>query len=89
MVPKFGLPESLKNSTNSKKGGGGGWIYEKLEAERGFPGGSVVKNPLEMQELQETNFRSLCQEDPLEKGMATYSSFLAWRIQRTEELGGL
>ena len=84
MVPKFGLPESLKNSTNSKKSGG--WIYEKLEAERGFPGGSVVKNPLEM---QETNFRSLCQEDPLEKGMATYSSFLAWRIQRTEELGGL
>ena len=38
MVPKFGLPESLKNSTNSKKSGG--WIYEKLEAERGLPDGS-------------------------------------------------
>ena len=29
------------------------------------------------------------QEDPLEKGMATYSSILAWRIPRTEEPGGL
>ena len=29
------------------------------------------------------------QEDPLEEGMATHSSILAWRITRTEELGGL
>ena len=29
------------------------------------------------------------QEDPLEKGMATHCSILAWRIPRTEELGGL
>ena len=29
--------------------------------------------------------RSLCQEDPLEKGMATHSSILAWRIPWTEE----
>ena len=29
------------------------------------------------------------QEDPLEKGMATHSSILAWRIPWTEELGGL
>ena len=33
--------------------------------------------------------RSLGQEDPLEKGMATHSHILAWRIPRTEELGGL
>ena len=35
--------------------------------------------------------QSLGQEDPLEKGMATHSSILAWRILRTEELepGGL
>ena len=33
--------------------------------------------------------RSLGQEDPLEKGMATHSSILAWRITWTEELGGL
>ena len=33
--------------------------------------------------------RALGQEDPLEKGMATHSSILAWRIPRTEELRGL
>ena len=33
--------------------------------------------------------RSLGQEDPLEKGMATHSSILAWRIPWTEEPGGL
>ena len=32
---------------------------------------------------------SLSQEDPLEQGMATYSSILAWKIPRTEEPGGL
>ena len=39
--------------------------------------------------LQETRFRSLGQEDPLKKGMATHSSILAWRIPWTEEPGGL
>ena len=38
--------------------------------------------------MQETPVRSLGQEDPLEKGMATYSSILAWRIPWTEEPGG-
>ena len=33
--------------------------------------------------------QSLDQEDPLEKGMATHSSILAWRIPRTEEPGEL
>ena len=42
-----------------------------------------------MQELQETQVRSLGQEDPLEKGMATHSSILAWIIPWTEEPGGL
>ena len=42
-----------------------------------------------MQELQEPWVPSLGQEDPLEKEMATYSSILACRIPRTEELGGL
>ena len=37
----------------------------------------------------ETQVRSLDQEDPLEKGMATHSSILAWRIPWTEETGGL
>jgi len=39
--------------------------------------------------MQETQFRSLDQEDPLEKGMATHSSILAWRIPWTEKPGGL
>ena len=38
---------------------------------------------------QEAPVRSLGQEDPLEKGMATHSSILAWRISKTEEPGGL
>ena len=39
--------------------------------------------------MLETQVQSLGQEDPLEKGMATHSSILAWRIPRTEEPGGL
>ena len=38
-----------------------------------------------VQEIQETWVRSLGQEDPLEKGKATHSSILAWRIPQTEE----
>ena len=37
----------------------------------------------------ETRVQSLGQKDPLEEGMATHSSILAWRISRTEEPGGL
>ena len=39
--------------------------------------------------MQETWVRSVGWEDPLEKGTATYSSILAWRIPWTEEPGGL
>ena len=39
--------------------------------------------------MQETRVQSLGQEDPLEKGMATHSSILAWEIPWTEEPGGL
>ena len=39
--------------------------------------------------MQGTQVRPLSQEDPLEKGMATHSSILAWRIPWTEEPGGL
>ena len=46
----------------------------------------MVKNPFAM---QETWVRSLSWEDLLEKGMATHSSFLAWRIPWAEEPGGL
>ena len=46
----------------------------------------VVKNLPEMQEMW---VQSLSWEGPLEKGMATHSSILAWRIPWTEEPGGL
>ena len=39
--------------------------------------------------MQETWVQSLGKEDPLEKGMATHSSILAWKIPRTEEPGRL
>ena len=39
--------------------------------------------------MQETLVQSLGQENPLEKGMATHFSILAWRIPWTEEPGGL
>ena len=56
----------------------------------GFLGGLVVKNPPAIQKMQETpQVWSLVQEDPLEKGMATHSSILAWRIPGTEEPGRL
>ena len=42
-----------------------------------------------MQEIQEMRVQSLGREDPLEESTATHSSALAWRIPRTEELGGL
>ena len=58
------------------------WIW-------GFLGGSAVKNPPARQEMWETPVWSLGGEDPLEEGMATHYSILAWRIPWTEEAGGL
>ena len=46
----------------------------------------MVKNQAAKQEMQ---VQSLGREDPLEEGMATRSSILAWRIPRTEEPGEL
>ena len=46
----------------------------------------MVKN---LPATQETQVRSLGQEDALEKGMATHSSIFAWRIPGREEPGGL
>ena len=46
----------------------------------------TVKN---LPAMQETWVRSQGQEDPLEKGIATHSSILVWRISGSEESGGL
>ena len=48
-----------------------------------FPGGSEMVKNLPVMQVQ-----SLGRKDPLEKGMATHSSILAWRIRRTEEPSG-
>ena len=52
-------------------------------------GSLVVQRLKRLPAMWETWVRSLGQEDPLEKEMATHSSILAWRIPWTEELGGL
>ena len=49
-------------------------------------GGSVSKD---LPAMQKTQVQSLGQEHPLEKGMATHSSVLAWEIPWTEKPGGL
>ena len=54
--------------------------------EFGFPGGSEVKHPPAMQEMQ---VQSLGREDPLEEEMATHSRIIAWKIPWTEESSGL
>ena len=69
---------------------------------RDFPGIPVVKTPpcnvwaslvaqtvKNLPAMPETQVQSLGEDDPLEKGMATCSSILAWRIPWTEEPGGL
>ena len=50
-----------------------------------FPDGSMVKN---LPAMQETQVQTLGWEDPLEEGMATHSSILAWEIPWTEDPGG-
>ena len=79
--PQAALPRQDK----SKFSGGSGHSHLHRVIV-GFPGGTAVKNPPVM---QETQVPSLGQEDPLEKGMATPSSILAWEIPWTEEPGRL
>ena len=57
----------------------------KISTEIKYPGGSDGKVPT----IQETWVRSLGQEDPLEKEMATHFSILAWKIPWTKEPGRL
>ena len=52
----------------------------------GFPSGSAVKNPPAVQDTQEMGVQSLGKEDPLEEGMATHSSILAWKTHRQRSL---
>ena len=61
-------------------------LWWDLFQDKGFPVAQLVKN---LPATQETRVRSLGQEDPLEKEMATHSSILAQRIPWTEEPGRL
>ena len=49
----------------------------------------VVQTVKNLSTMWKTQVRSLGQQDPLEKGMATHSSILAWKTHWTEEPGGL
>ena len=60
------------------------WVYSDLGG--ASPMAQTVKN---LPAAQEIRVQSLGQEDPLEKGMATHSSILAWRIPWTKEPGRL
>ena len=51
----------------------------------GFPDGSAVKNP---PAIQETQFQSVDQKDPLEEEMATCSSVVAWESRGQNSLAG-
>ena len=55
----------------------------------GSPGALVGRTCLPVQKTEETQVGSLGWKDPLEEGMATHSSILAWRIPWIEEPGGL
>ena len=55
----------------------------------GFQGGASGKEPACQCRRQEMQVGSLGWEDPLEEGMATYSSTFAWSIPWTEDSGGL
>ena len=61
-------------------------IYGSVDKQWASLAYQMVKN---LPAMQQTEVRSLGQEDPLEKGMATHSSILAWRIPWTEEPGRL
>ena len=55
-----------------------------------FPGGASGKEPTRQCRRREIHgFHTWVSEDPLEEGMATHSSILAWRISWTEEPNGL
>ena len=63
------------------------WLYDKSGSQAwAFLMAQIVKN---LPTMRETQVRFLGQEDPLEKGMATHSSILAWRIPQMKEPGRL
>ena len=65
-------------------------VGNMISGSSAFSGASLVAQRVKhLPAMWETWVRSLGREDPLEKEMATHSGILAWRIQWTEEPGGL
>ena len=73
---------SVHRDSSSKNTG----VLAYLRSTGWLPVAQTVKN---LPAVQETQLWSLGWEDPLEKGMATHSTILEWRIPGTEEHGGL
>ena len=79
-------PRRLYEANN----GNGLYLAETKAMTEGFPGGSVVKKKKKIfLPIQEIWVRSLGQEDPLEKEMATHPNILPWEIPWTKEPGVL
>ena len=81
------LIKGLKEIMPVKNLAGPGNSAATLGFPDGFPAGSAVKNP--PANAGDRRVRSLGQEEPLEEGVATHSSILAWRIPWTKEPGRL
>ena len=62
---------------------------KKSYSGRGFPGGTLIKNPPANAGDARDSVRYLGREDPLEEEMTAHSSILAWKIPWTEKPGGL
>ena len=69
----------------------GGPVVENVPVNTGemssIPGPGRFHMPENLPAMQETQVQSLGRDDPMEKGMATHSSILVWRIPWTEEPG--
>ena len=76
-VQEPGFPRNCLESSNAAQ------IFRGVLISWGFPGGTSGKEPVFQCKRHEMWIRSLGQKDPLEEGMATHSSILAWRIMWT------
>ena len=83
--PSFSVTYGISKQTN-KQVATEKELFRKVLRKSGFARGSVVKN---LPAMQETQVQPLGLKDPLEKGTATHSCTLAWRIPQTEKPGGL
>ena len=92
-VDGWGCVPSLLSDLRPNYGGGNednGNLLHALIFITSMYGASLVAQRLKRPPpMRETRVRSLSREGPLEKGMATHSSTLAWRIPRMEKPGGL